>query len=225
VSGNVGIGTSSPATPLSFANTVGDKISFYGGSGDRYGIGVQGGLLQIYTSVYLEDIAFGWGRSGDFRERMRIKGNGNVGINTSSPAYKLHVAGSAGKPGGGSWTDSSDRRLKTNIEPLDGALGNLLSLRGVTYEWINPKEHGNFTGPQIGMIAQEVEEVFPGWVGVDDKGFKTLTFRGFEALTVEALREQRSTIDQQGKMIEEQQRAIEELRTELAALKARADEK
>ena len=38
------------------------------------------------------------------------------------------------------------------------------------------------------MIAQEVEKVFPEWVGRDAEGYRTLTFRGFEALTVEGLR-------------------------------------
>ena len=39
------------------------------------------------------------------------------------------------------------------------------------------------------MIAQEVEAVYPEWVGMGPLGYKTLTFRGFEALTVEAMRE------------------------------------
>ena len=41
----------------------------------------------------------------------------------------------------------------------------------------------------MGMIAQEVEAVFPQWVGTDRQGYKDLTIRGFEALTVEAMRE------------------------------------
>jgi hypothetical protein len=48
---------------------------------------------------------------------------------------------------------------------------------------------GNLTGPQVGLIAQEVERVFPAWVSSDQDGYKELTIRGFEALTVEALRE------------------------------------
>ncbi len=52
-----------------------------------------------------------------------------------------------------------------------------------------PEKQGNLTGQQIGLIAQEVEKVFPDWVGTDEEGFKDLTIRGFEALTVEALKE------------------------------------
>ncbi|MBI5525713.1 MAG: hypothetical protein HY897_05210 [Deltaproteobacteria bacterium] len=45
------------------------------------------------------------------------------------------------------------------------------------------------------MIAQEVEKIFPEWVGADKDGFKDLTFRGFEALTVEAMRELKAEND------------------------------
>ena len=45
------------------------------------------------------------------------------------------------------------------------------------------------------MVAQEVEHVFPDWVGVNGRGHKTVTYRGFEALTVEALRELRQEKD------------------------------
>ena len=45
------------------------------------------------------------------------------------------------------------------------------------------------------MIAQEVEKVFPQWVGGDEHGYKTLGFSGFEALTVESLRELQSQIE------------------------------
>jgi hypothetical protein len=84
---------------------------------------------------------------------------------------------------------SSDRRLKTRVEPLGGALARLLRLRGVTFEWREPARHGGRGGPQVGFIAQEVETVFPDWVDVDDRGYRRVTVHGFEALTVEALRE------------------------------------
>ena len=41
----------------------------------------------------------------------------------------------------------------------------------------------------MGMLAQEVEKVFPQWITTDREGYKLLGMEGFEALTVEALRE------------------------------------
>lgn len=43
----------------------------------------------------------------------------------------------------------------------------------------------------LGAIAQEVEEVFPDWVGRRGDGYRSVTFRGFEAVAIEALRELR----------------------------------
>jgi hypothetical protein len=65
----------------------------------------------------------------------------------------------------------------------------LLKLRGVTFEWIDPAEHGNHQGMQRGFIAQDVEKVLPEWVGVDTKGFKTLNMTGIEPMLVESIRE------------------------------------
>jgi hypothetical protein len=92
---NVGIGEANPGFPLNFASSTGDKISLWGNSGNHVGLGVQGGLLQIYGGNSGDDIGFGYGRSTAFTETMRIKGTGNVGIGTSSPAERLVVSGTA----------------------------------------------------------------------------------------------------------------------------------
>jgi len=92
--GNVGIGTTTPGFPLTFANSLGDKLSLYGQSGNSFGFGIQNSLLQIHTDGAGSDVAFGSGSSAAMTETMRIKGNGNVGIGTTTPGAKLDVNGS-----------------------------------------------------------------------------------------------------------------------------------
>lgn len=142
---------------------------------------------------------------------LSVLANGNVGINNSAPAYTLDVNGtvrasSALKPGGGSWADSSDERLKTNVRPITGALDKLTRLNGVDFEWKMPKQHHGDTTPG-GFVAQNVREVFPEFVKAEDcKGEectlvndgKTLTLGlplKFDAYVVEAMKELKAEND------------------------------
>lgn len=93
--GNVGIGTATPVAPLSFGNTVGDKITLYGQGSTTYGFGITGGTLQVHSPDVNSRIVFGYGSSAAFTETMRVQGNGNVGIGTASPVDPLHVKGNA----------------------------------------------------------------------------------------------------------------------------------
>jgi uncharacterized protein (TIGR02145 family) len=85
-SGNVGIGTSNPTYPLNFGLTTGDKISLFGTTPYHYGFGIQDFEMQIFTDGSSSDITFGHKTAtGDFDEKVRIKGNGQVGIGTYLP--------------------------------------------------------------------------------------------------------------------------------------------
>jgi len=97
--GNVGIGTTTPGFPLTFGNVLGDKLSLWGQSGNNFGFGIAGSLLQIHTDVSGSDIAFGYGTSAAMTELMRIKGSGKVGIGTSAPQRQLTVNAGTATPG------------------------------------------------------------------------------------------------------------------------------
>lgn len=90
---NVGIGTTAPAFPLSFAPVLGDKISLWSNSSNSYGFGINSGQLQIHTDISAADVVFGYGSSADLTETMRVKGNGKVGIGTDTPNANLEVNG------------------------------------------------------------------------------------------------------------------------------------
>ena len=190
VGGNVGIGTTTPGGKLTIeysgraaGNQQGILISNTSVNADRVleitaNTGIGSGSYWIYAA----DTAGG--------KPFVVRGDGNVGIGTTTPAYQLHLSlDSAAKPNSNTWTIVSDQRLKKNIKTIGNALDKMLGLHGVTFEWKEPEKQGNLTGTQMGLIAQEVEKVFPQWVKINSAGYKDLTVSGFEGLTAEAIRE------------------------------------
>ena len=111
--GSLGLqGNSNPRAPLSFANIIGNKIALWGNAdGGHYGMGIQGSLLQLYSSDASADIAFGWGSSNAFTENMRVKGNGDVGIGIA-PTERFHIDGGNMRLGSAAWTTAGDRVLR-----------------------------------------------------------------------------------------------------------------
>lgn len=101
---NVGIGTTNPTGPLSFASQLGNKIVLWGdGNAAHYGLGIQGSTLQLYADAFNSNISFGYGRSGSFTERARIYNSGIEGMYLNG---RLHLRN--GDPanlggGGGIW--------------------------------------------------------------------------------------------------------------------------
>jgi Chaperone of endosialidase/Collagen triple helix repeat (20 copies) len=189
-----------------------------GTAGGSIGIGTAAPTAKMHIAATTQEAVR---IQVDGTTRFKVASNGNVGIGANfAPSFQLQVAGSgtAGKPGGGSWSNSSDRRLKKNIAGLDGSLERLLRLRGVTYEYKDPDAIHELHGTRIGMIAQEVETVFPDWVETSGLGYKMLTFRGFEALTVEALRELR---EENVRKLSQQNAELGELRAQNADLESR----
>ncbi|MBN2729265.1 MAG: tail fiber domain-containing protein [Bacteroidales bacterium] len=140
-------------------------------------------------------------------ERMRIDGNGNVGIGTTTPSYKLHVIGRLKTDG---INETSDRRLKKNIEPITGSLDKIQQLQGVTYEWKDPEREA---GTQLGLIAQDVEEVIPYIVNTDNEGYKSLQYSVIVALLIEGVKDQQSEIEELKYQMSEMQKQIDALKT------------
>jgi hypothetical protein len=79
---NTSVGGLLSVDSLAFANRLGNHLSLYGGLGNtgHYGVGVQSGLLQIYSDGISSNIAFGSGNSNIFNERARFINNGEYGM-------------------------------------------------------------------------------------------------------------------------------------------------
>ena len=108
---------------------------------------------------------------------------GRVGVKTASPSFDLEVTGTAAKTGGGSWSSTSDRRLKENIQDADIDLcyDTVKTIPLRRFKWRDDLE--GFSEYQkdknvLGWIAQEVEEYMPKSIntigekyGIDDVKF------------------------------------------------------
>lgn len=195
--GNVGIGTSSPDYPLHVKTDWGFLALDTNKAGQDSGIRlIEGGIIKWHIFHESSHKALRIVREGSDMESLTIDQDGIWLLDRLNVFSEgIHVNGKASKPGGGSWEQSSDIQLKHNVTQLLGSLDLLLKLQGVAFEWKQPEKQGNLTGVQRGFIAQDVEKIFPEWVGTDREGYKTLTIYGFEALAVEALRELKTDND------------------------------
>ncbi len=81
---------------------------------------------------------------------------------------------------------TSDQRLKENIQTLNNAVDIVNNLRGVAYVKGGKAE--------LGLIAQEVEQIIPQVVGTDMSGYKTIAYGNMVGVLVEAIKEQQKTI-------------------------------
>ena len=202
---------------INSANNYADRIAPLV-VGDVTGTGaailLDGNQIEAASGI---DLIINFNSAADLRIN---EGGGNVGIGRSSPNFQLHLSrNSAAKPVSNTWTIVSDARLKKNVRTIDHALKDLLSLRGVTYQWIDPETHGGLDGTYPGLIAQEVEQVFPEWIGAGSDGYKHLTVIGFEGIVVEALRELRDEKDRQlCELREEKDRQLREKAAQIQQL-------
>jgi len=113
---------------------------------------------------------------------MIIEPDGDVGIGTTIPSYKLDVAGTIR----GETVSESDIRWKKNIDPIEGSLEKVKQLQGVHYDW---KDENKDQSRQIGFIAQDVEKIFPELVKTDEKGYKSMNYSKVVTVLVESVKE------------------------------------
>jgi hypothetical protein len=107
-SGNLGIGTSSPATLLDLGTSTGQKISVYRSATIRYGFGIETDTMRYYVPTGASNAVHSFGQISTtdgttYTERMRLDSSGNLGLGvTPSTSWfsssKAIQIGSAGAP-------------------------------------------------------------------------------------------------------------------------------
>ncbi len=146
----------------------------------NFGILLNGSNGRIKSAIDVGatgNVAQFFGNAGEFR----IKGDGDV-QNTNN-----------------SYTGISDQNLKENIVDATNKLDDINQVQIRNYNFIG-SDH-----KQIGVIAQELESVFPSLVKTDDEGIKSVKYSIFVPILIKA--------------VQEQQEQIESLKSEIANLK------
>ena len=176
--------------------------------------GSTGTMLQFGTTTE---------GAGDASTKMTIKANGYVGIGTTSPGYTLEVNGTANIVshlsahclGVGTAAPaqngviraagdiiayySSDKKLKDNIVKIEKPLEKLDKINGYEFDW-NDKQK-LYEGHDVGVVAQEVEEVYPELVETRKNGYKAVKYEKLVPLLVESIKELKNEIEQLKKQI------------------------
>lgn len=188
--GDVGIGTSSPTSRLSIEAT---------GTGLASGVNLGNGSDDWYM---YQNASFDLVFRDDATDRVVFTSGGTVTVN-------------------GALVLTSDQRFKTNVQPLESVLEKLSEVSGIYHHWdtIQFPEKGFGKERTIGVLAQDLQKVYPELVHKDENGFLSVDYPKFTAVLLQAIREQQVLIDGQNQNNDKQQSEIDELREELKQLK------
>jgi hypothetical protein len=193
-----------------------DKIRVWNSS--NYAIGMEhsnnyGGLANQYAMTFNMDATanrgFLWVKDGHSKSQgamalttdgkltvahsMRL-GYGESDTTTPGATYRLDVSGSIGATADVVAYISSDKKLKDNIKNIPNPLEKLEKLNGVEFDWNDKQDL--YKGHDIGVIAQEVEEVLPEIVDTREDGHKAVKYDRMVALLIEAVKEQQQQINE-----------------------------
>lgn len=83
---------------------------------------------------------------------------------------------------------TSDKNLKTNIKNIDEPLNKLQKINGVTFDWDESKQE-IYSGSDIGVIAQEIEQILPDVVCTREDGYKAVKYEKIIPLLIESVKE------------------------------------
>jgi hypothetical protein len=185
--GDVGIGTPNPVSRLTLQNPGpgGRDVLTLRDIGDS--TGDASAIVWKNASGVTKATIFqtGAGNSFRFSSAGPIMFNTNaVGFTLTNERFLIDTNGDI--YANGALVHPSDLALKTEIRPIRGALERIASLRGVTFRW---KDEGIGPGRQMGLIGQEVEEVFPELVRSDRNGMKAVAYTQMIAAIVEAVKD------------------------------------
>jgi hypothetical protein len=206
--GRVGVDQTDPQNALVVAGT-GQSSSLR--NGVHIGEDQSGqSRLELVTNGGTPYIDFNNANIGDFVGRIILKGGDTLELD--APNVKVN----------GQLVQTSDGRLKTDVQPVRNALGTVMGLQGVTFDWKQGANGPRYPeGRQVGFVAQAVEKVLPEVVATDAGGQKAVAYQNIVPVLVEAVKDQQKEIAERDARIAEQNRRIGELERRSRQMDAR----
>lgn len=163
--------------------------------GEKLGIGGS-------DNCTIDGLSWGNFSIGNYNTGFMIDSNsGNVGIGVVYydfqyyHQYKLMVNGDASAS---RFLTTSDARLKSDIKPIQNCTKNLLQLSAKVYD----KKSGDKQSREIGLIAQDVVNVFPEVVSDNNSGYLSIDYMEMVPLIIETIKEQQMLIENNQKNID-----------------------
>ncbi|MCZ8324355.1 MAG: tail fiber domain-containing protein [Sphingomonadaceae bacterium] len=163
------------------------------GASGTWGISISGNAASsnTATTATVAGTANALNTSGNYQL-------GSLGVGTAASG----VAGEIRSTGDVTAFFASDARLKENIRPIEGALGIVLAIGGKAFDWNETHlqarggEDGLFVRKaDFGVIAQDVEQVFPLAVRTRPDGFLAVDYAKLAALAFQAITELKHEVD------------------------------
>ena len=148
--------------------------------------------------------------SGDFQEHV-VDINGQLNVQGQLNTVSMNIDGLLNAQ---SVAMTSDGRLKKDIQPLTHALDAILQLQAKTYRWKGDTAFADQA--DIGLVAQEVEKVFPELVAENEQGYKGIAYSKLTAVLIEAVKEQQGQLTAQQDQIASLEKENTQLKTIMA---------
>jgi len=212
--GNVGIGVSNPQRKLH----MNDELLLGPKTGVPYAEGIKFTRSQNFPTNPAEWAfdtdgngfniwkPFPSTNSGNFKFFI-ADATGNTGIGTGTPAYKLDVNGQVRAT---QYLTSSDEKYKTNIKPLKSTIDKIMSLTPKTYDFTplptdqstaqksmpKSEQKEEVQKNRVGLIAQEVQKIFPNLVYADSKGYLSIDYIGLIPYLIQSLKDQNKEVQE-----------------------------
>lgn len=202
----IGVNGSSTGTGNTYIGGQAGSSTTTGANNILVGVSAGSNLTVGSGNLIIGNSAFA--PANNTNNYLLVRGNGGDVLRGTMNSGNLSAQGAA-------LDFHSDSRLKNDIETVENPVDSLVKIRGVTFKW-NGLTNKDTESTQYGVVAQEVEKVFPhlvtlGPVNANGKRYLEVAYNGFIPILIEAVKEQQQQIAKMQSDIDELKQAVKEL--------------